>query len=94
MGTIKIRTAIDGDLTVVTVADSGGGIPAEVQSRIFDPFFTTKGVGHGSGQGLAIARAAVHRHDGTLTFATSPAGTTFTLRVPVAGVTGTAHDDT
>ena len=85
-GTIRIRTAIDGDSAVISIRDSGGGIPAEIRTRVFDPFFTTKAVGRGSGQGLAIARAIVDKHAGSLAFDTKPGGgTTFTIRLPIAG---------
>ncbi len=85
-GTIRIRTTRDGDTAVISIADSGGGIPPEIRSRIFDPFFTTKAVGRGSGQGLAIARAIVDKHAGTLELDTElGAGTTFTVRLPIAG---------
>ena len=55
---------------------------------MFDPFFTTKEVGRGTGQGLAIARTIItERHNGAITFTTSPGhGTTFEVRLPI-GVT-------
>jgi PAS domain S-box-containing protein len=85
-GTIRLRTLQDGETAVISVSDSGCGIPTHIQTRIFDPFFTTKVVGRGSGQGLAIARTIVERHGGTLAFETERgAGTTFTIRVPIAG---------
>jgi nitrogen-specific signal transduction histidine kinase len=69
------------------LTDTGNGIPEDIQSRVFDPFFTTKEVGKGTGQGLAIARASVNEHDGgQLTFETSTGhGTTFLIRLPLAG---------
>jgi PAS domain S-box-containing protein len=87
-GTITIATRRDGDNVIVSIADSGGGIPAEIASRIFDPFFTTKDVGRGTGQGLAIARTmVVERHGGTLTFDSEPGhGTTFHVGLPIAGL--------
>jgi signal transduction histidine kinase len=86
-GTIVISTALQGEFAVVSVRDSGCGIRPDIRSRVFDPFFTTKGVGRGSGQGLAISRAVAERHGGSLTFRTDlGAGTTFTLRLPIAGV--------
>jgi signal transduction histidine kinase len=87
-GTIRVSTRVDGDDVLVTVADSGCGIPDEVGARIFDPFFTTKEVGRGTGQGLAISRTIVNdKHGGSLTFQTAPGeGTTFELRLPVSRV--------
>jgi PAS domain S-box-containing protein len=86
-GTIRVSTERSGDAVLVRIADSGGGIPADVRTRIFDPFFTTKEVGRGSGQGLAIARAVVEKHRGSLGLETAVGrGTTFTIRLPVGGV--------
>jgi PAS domain S-box-containing protein len=84
-GSIRVRTRDDGDHVVVTVADTGTGIPDDVAGRVFDPFFTTKDVGRGSGQGLAIARTIVtERHGGELTFETEAGrGTAFHVRLPV-----------
>ena len=71
---------------LISISDTGRGIPPEVQARIFDPFFTTKSVGRGTGQGLAIARAViVEKHGGELSFETKAAvGTTFHVRLPIA----------
>jgi signal transduction histidine kinase len=86
-GTITVGTGHQGDHVVVSISDTGGGIPESIQSRIFDPFFTTKEVGRGTGQGLAIARAIVRdKHGGDLTFETRiGVGTTFLIRLPIAG---------
>jgi signal transduction histidine kinase len=94
-GTIRVRTFVDGDDAVISIADTGAGIPPEIQPRIFDPFFTTKPVGRGTGQGLAIARTiVVDKHKGALTFQTeSGRGTTFTIRVPIAGTQGQASEN-
>jgi len=84
-GAIGIRTVVEGDDVVVSVSDTGCGIPADVAARIFDPFFTTKQVGRGTGQGLAITRSlVVDRHGGTITFDTEVGkGTTFHVRLPI-----------
>jgi signal transduction histidine kinase len=86
-GQIRIRTRGEGDLALVTISDTGCGIPEGIRERIFDPFFTTKESGRGTGQGLAIARSIiVERHRGTLSFvSTVGTGTTFFVRLPVAG---------
>jgi signal transduction histidine kinase len=85
-GTLTIRSRVDGRDVVVSVTDTGGGIPEELRHRVFEPFFTTKDVGEGTGQGLAIAHAIVTRHQGTLTYETELGrGTTFHVRLPIAG---------
>jgi signal transduction histidine kinase len=80
-----------GEYVVLEVRDNGAGMDRETKERIFDPFFTTKEVGRGNGQGLAIARAIIaERHGGTITLDSERGtGTTFEIRLPVAGVGGT-----
>jgi signal transduction histidine kinase len=86
-GTITLTTASDATHVVVTIADTGCGIPRAVISRIFDPFFTTKPVGKGTGQGLAIARSIVDNHNGRLEVeSTVGVGTTFIIRLPLTTV--------
>ena len=84
-GTITISTRRDGEWARIAVADTGAGIPAEIRSRVFEPFFTTKEVGKGTGQGLALAHAAiVNRHHGQLWFESELGqGTTFFIRLPL-----------
>ena len=84
-GTITIRTRRDGEWARIAVADTGAGIPVEIRSRVFEPFFTTKEVGKGTGQGLALAHAAiVNRHQGQLWFESELGeGTTFFIRLPL-----------
>ena len=84
-GKIQVRTVAEGKTVLVTIADTGCGIPDSIRTKVFDPFFTTKGVGRGTGQGLAIARSVVvERHKGTLTFESEVGkGTSFYVRLPV-----------
>jgi PAS domain S-box-containing protein len=84
-GTITVRTHLDGDQGVVSIADSGRGIPASIREKIFDPFFTTKEMGRGTGQGLAIVRSIiVGRHGGTIRVESEVGrGTTFHIGIPV-----------
>jgi signal transduction histidine kinase len=87
-GCITLRTHQELDGIVLSIRDTGSGIPAAIRDRIFDPFFTTKAVGKGTGQGLAMAYdVIVRKHGGTLTFDTVEGeGTTFRVRLPLAGV--------
>ena len=89
-GRIQVRTFRDGGAVLITIADTGCGIPEANRARVFDPFFTTKEVGRGTGQGLAIARSVVvERHKGTLTFESEVGrGTTFYIRLPLVPVDG------
>lgn len=86
-GRITLRTERDGDDVVVSVIDTGTGIPQEIREKVFEHFFTTKDVGQGSGQGLTLARAiVVDNHAGALTFESEPGrGTTFFVRLPIRG---------
>ncbi len=84
-GLIRITTARDDVYAVISVSDTGCGIPAEIRDRIFEPFYTTKDVGRGSGQGLAIAhQVIVDRHRGRIDVESEVGvGTTFHLRIPL-----------
>ena len=83
---VCIAPADEGDAVVVEVTDSGEGIPADVLPRIFDPFFTTKPVGVGIGMGLSISHAIAEAHGGSIQVESEPGrGTTFRVRLPVAG---------
>jgi two-component system NtrC family sensor kinase len=68
---------------IITVRDTGKGIPEEIRSRVFEPFFTTKPVGHGTGLGLAISYGIVKAHQGSIEFSSEPGkGTEFVLSIP------------
>lgn len=90
-GLIKVKTHRVGDDVVISISDTGRGIPEAIRGRVFDPFFTTKEVGRGTGQGLAIARLViVEKHAGTLSFETEDnCGTTFHIKIPIAGAPAT-----
>ena len=75
---------------LIRISDTGKGIPDDVLPFIFEPFFTTKKVGQGTGLGLSIVHGVVSRAGGRIDVATSPKGTTFTVRLPVA--TGEGED--
>jgi signal transduction histidine kinase len=76
-----------GNYAVVSVTDTGEGMPAEVVARAFDPFFTTKDVGKGTGLGLSQVYGIAHQADGTVRIESQPgAGTTVRIYLPVAHV--------
>jgi two-component system NtrC family sensor kinase len=84
---LRLTTAALTDRTqvILEVADTGSGIPQELQRRIFDPFFTTKPQGEGSGLGLPLCRNIVQSHGGSLSLTSQPGqGTTVRVTLPVA----------
>ena len=83
-GVVRVKTRRDDNDVLVTVADSGCGIPRQELERIFDPFYTTKAVGEGTGLGLSICFGIVERHGGTITVDSKLGeGTAFTVRLPI-----------
>jgi signal transduction histidine kinase len=68
-------------VVILEVADTGKGIPPELETRLFDPFFTTKEAG--TGLGLSIAARIVEKHGGLLQYQTQVGrGTTFGIVLP------------
>jgi len=83
---IWVRGKVDGDFVVITVEDSGKGIPEDVLESIWNPFFTTKEVGKGTGLGLSICQNIIEEHGGTIGAGNVPGGgAVFTIRLPQAG---------
>jgi two-component system, OmpR family, sensor kinase len=86
-GEVKIATRLENGLAVLTVSDTGVGIPAEDLPRVFERFYRadkSRSSAH-AGLGLAICRAIVSAHGGTIDVSSgTDAGTTFTVRLPVA----------
>lgn len=75
---------VDPSWAVLTVADTGPGIPPDVLPQVFEPFVTTKGSGLGTGLGLSISRDLVRAHGGDMAIASAPGqGTTVTVRLPL-----------
>lgn len=87
-GEIRLGAQETSDRVLITVTDTGSGMPAEVKSRLFNPFFTTKGKA-GTGMGLAVSFGIVRRHNGSIEVDSEVGrGTTFRIALPLASHTG------
>jgi PAS domain S-box-containing protein len=76
--------ASEGTYAVLTVTDTGCGIPKEVQDRIFEPFYTTKGM-EGTGLGLSVIYGIIQDHQGGVQLSSLPGkGTTFHIFLPAS----------
>jgi PAS domain S-box-containing protein len=74
---------LDGPFVLLTVSDSGQGIPRELLTRIFEPFFTTKALGVGSGLGLSTVLGIVRSHGGAVNAYSEPGhGAAFKVYLP------------
>ena len=83
-GTLVLDVHQESDWVVVEVADSGPGIPPEVQGKIFDPFYTTKAPGEGTGLGLSLCHGiVVEKHRGQITVDSQPGETRFIVKLPI-----------
>jgi signal transduction histidine kinase len=83
-GTLTISLSATDRYAVVSVGDTGCGIPQALLERIFDPFFTTKAIGEGSGLGLDIAKSIVDKHKGHIKVQSKVGvGTTFLVYLPL-----------
>ena len=83
-GNLQIVTRADASgAIVIRIADDGAGIPPDILPHLFEPFTTTKEEGKGVGLGLAISRAIVDRHAGTISVRSEVGrGTAFTITLP------------
>lgn len=89
-GSLTVSAAIeDGELRV-SVADTGPGIPPEIQPSLFQPYFSTKD--RGTGMGLALTEKLIGQHGGRVEFNTGPGGTTFRISVPLIPPSDQMHE--
>ena len=83
-GHLRVTSLREPDRLILSVEDTGSGIPSEELGRIFDPFFTTKE--NGTGLGLAIVKKIVEFHGGNIRAESEPGkGTRFTIHLPQTG---------
>ena len=82
-GTLQIDLVKQTEQIIISITDSGTGIPADIQPKIFEPFFTTKPAGEGSGLGLDIVKKIIDKHEGKIEVKSKPGQTTFTIYLPI-----------
>ncbi len=83
-GVLKLRVAREGNDFVLSVSDTGRGVPTEIRDKLFQSF-VTMGKRGGTGLGLAIVKKIVDEHGGTIEVQSSDKGATFTVRLPQDG---------
>jgi PAS domain S-box-containing protein len=80
---IAIRSFQENNSVIVTISDTGTGIPQEMSAKIFEPFFTTKKVGKGTGLGLSIGYGIIKEYQGIIEVESEMGkGTTFKMIFP------------
>ncbi len=80
---VRAQEVIPGRYARIRIADTGTGIPKDIQARVFEPFFTTKAVGKGTGLGLATAYGILRQAGGSIQVESEPgSGTAFTILLP------------
>ncbi|WP_179316955.1 HAMP domain-containing sensor histidine kinase [Winogradskyella undariae] len=83
-GKLNIKAYTEEDKwVVVSISDSGKGIPPEEIDKIFDPFFSTKPTGEGTGIGLDISKRIIEKHNGKIEVESKPGKTTFSVYLPI-----------
>lgn len=83
-GTLRVALEQDGTEALISVSDTGRGIPEEEIDNIFDPFYTTSSPGEGTGLGLSLCYSIIRQHNGSVDVdSTVGEGTTFLIRLPL-----------
>jgi len=84
-GQLRVFSRRDGRRVILEFADTGCGIPQEIIEKIYDPFFTTKEVGEGTGLGLAVSYALIHKMGGSIEARSTPGrGSLFRISLPIS----------
>jgi len=83
-GEITITTWLEKNSLMISIKDSGCGIPKENLTDIFEAFYTTKEEGKGTGLGLSISKDIINKHNGDIEVSSTVGeGTTFTVSLPI-----------
>ena len=82
-GKLTIKTSVEKNWVVVSITDSGKGIPEDEIDKIFDPFFSTKPTGEGTGIGLDISKRIIEKHNGKIEVESKLGKTTFSVYLPI-----------
>ncbi len=81
---VRLEVGVEGLELVISVIDSGSGVPELLKARIMEPFFTTKPIGRGTGLGLSLSKQFAAEHGGSLGIDESNLHTCFSLRLPLS----------
>jgi two-component system sensor histidine kinase ChvG len=91
-GWVEVKTELAPEGVRIRITDSGPGIASENLPRLFDRFFSRRGDKHGTGLGLALVRAVVEAHGGSVGAESLPgAGATFIVSLPFGAFTNVSH---
>ena len=85
---IHATTEVRGGRILVTVRDSGPGIPAAEIDRVFNPFYTTKAIGKGTGLGLSVSDGIIREHGGSIRVEARDQGASFVVDLPIIAPPG------
>lgn len=80
---IRIETKEDEDFCIISIIDSGTGIPDSLRTKIMEPFYTTKGAAQGTGLGLSITKKIIESHYGSFKIDEESSNTCFEIKLPV-----------
>lgn len=83
---VTIESYVANDHVIISISDTGKGIPEDIRSKIMDPFFTTKPLGIGTGLGLSISRNIIEFHSGKFYLDENSARTRFVVELPLVHI--------